>query len=460
MQGRGDKKLPRMLAALLLIALLATLTACGGGGAGNGNGNSAGGGGTADAQDNSADTGGNADTAGGDAGKSGGKVTVTFWNGFTASDGEVLKEIVKKYNEANAGKVEIKMDIMPWDQLYQKLPPSIATNTAPNLILTGPATSLTYIENGSFLDISDFFTVTGSDPNNFVEAALKLGQLDGKQYLIPMQSFSQFLYWNKDLFQAAGLDPEKPPATWDELGQLAEKLTDPKKNQFGIGLPVKGALPYYGSLLIANGGDAVDVAAKKSVVYSEENLNSLQWLQNLARKKVSPKGASGADLDKVMNSGKLAMYINGPWLINGLRENNINFGVTQLPKGSVKQATLMDMTGYAVIKGTNDEQKKAIYDFIHYWNSTEIGKEWSMRNGFPPYLKSVIDDPEVKADPTVSELSKMGDIAQTWLVGLKSSGKIDTDALFPMIEAIQSGADVDKELKKASDKIDELLKTE
>jgi multiple sugar transport system substrate-binding protein len=449
----AKKNLLKLTCMLSIIVVLVVVTACSSGSSKTSE--------TQKGAANSSSTPTDSESKSNSGGKSGGKVTVTFWNGFTASDGEVLKEIVKKYNQANADKVEIKMDIMPWDQLYQKLPPSIATKTAPNFILTGPAAALTYVENGSFQDVSDFFVATGTEKADFVDVSLKLGQVDGKQYLIPMQVFAQYLYWNKDLFKAAGLDPEKPPTTWDEMGAYAVKLTDPKKNQYGLGLAVKGAPPYYASLFLANGGSSVDIANKKSTVNSAENLKSLEWLRDLTyTKKVTPKGASGVDLDKSITSGKLAMLINGPWLINGLRENKINFGITQLPKGAVKQSTIMDMSAFAIIKDTAPEQKTAIYDFIKYWNSTEIGKEWSTRNGFPPYLKSVIDDPDIKNDPIVSELSKMSDIAETWLTDIKSAGKIDSDAMFPMIEAIQNGANPVDELKKASGKIDELLKTE
>jgi multiple sugar transport system substrate-binding protein len=440
-QSKARKSLHALLYGAMALTMIG-LTACGG--------------------TNSSGTGAGAASAAGQADKAAApakKVTLSLWNGFTGPDGDLLKTIVDDYNKKNSDKVEIKMDIMPWDQLNQKLPPSIATNTAPSFVMTIGAFAAPYINNGSFQDMSDFFSVSGANKADFTDASLQMGQKDGKQYLLPMQMNGLYLYWNKDLFKAAGLDPEKPPETLDQLAQYAVKLTDPSKNQFGMGMPVNGAPEYFTSFLIGNGGDVVDLQAKKSVFNSQANVNTLTWMQDLVvNKKVSPKGATGADLDKLMQSGKLAMYINGPWLAPGLKSNNISFGVALPPKGSVKQFTSFGGIGFAIPSSTPADQKKAIYEFIKYWNSTEIGKTWSLKNGFPPYLNSVINDPQVKADPLVSAMANMGNAAGPFLPNLMSAGKITNDILFTAVEAIENGQPVADVVKKTSDQIDDALK--
>ncbi|UUZ86846.1 extracellular solute-binding protein [Paenibacillus sp. P26] len=337
----------------------------------------------------------------------------------------------------------------------------MATKTAPSFVMTIGGFATPYIQNGSFQDMSDFFSVTGADKADFTSASLQMGQKDGKQYLLPMQMNGLYLYWNKDLFKAAGLDPEKPPETMEQLAEYAVKLTDPGKNQFGLGSPVKGAPEYFASFLMGNGGDIVDLQAKKSLLHSSANLKTFTWLQDLVvNKKVSPKGATGADTDKLMQSGKLAMYINGPWLAPGLKSNNISFGIALPPKGGAARYTSFGGIGFAIPSSTPADQKKAVYDFIKYWNSTEIGKEWSLKNGFPPYLNSVINDPQVKADPLVSAMANMGDAAQPYLPNLTSAGKITNDILFPAIEALENGRPAAEVTAKASAQIDDALKAE
>ena len=78
-------------------------------------------------------------------------------------------------------------------------------------------------------DLSDFWEKTGVDKDDFMEESITALQYDGKQIMLPFHWYSTYLYWNKDLFEAAGLDPETPPTTWDEVYTMAEQITDPSK---------------------------------------------------------------------------------------------------------------------------------------------------------------------------------------------------------------------------------------
>jgi ABC-type sugar transport system, periplasmic component len=390
------------------------------------------------------------------------KVTISFWNGFTGPDGDLLKTIVDEYNASNTDHVEVKMDIMPWDQLFQKLPPAIATNTAPDLVVMWPGAARTYIENRTFLPLDDYFEKMGVDRSAYTEASLDFGKgRTGTQYMLPMQVQPIYLFWNKTLFKEAGLDPDRPPATLEELEEYAVKLTDPAKNRFGLGLPVKGSPAYFVPFIKGNGGDFVDTENLKSVLNSPENIATLTWLQDLVvNKKVSPAGATGADMDKLMLSGQMGMFITGPWLVGGLRENNIDFGVAPPPAGSKRQFIEIDGIGFSIPKGTGEKEKEAAYKFIRFWSSKETVKRWSLANGFPPFLIEVMEDPDIQNDPLVSSMSAMGDSGEPFLRGLITAGTISDDALWPMIELIQAGRDVAETVKSVSDHIDEILKSE
>ena len=291
-------------------------------------------------------------------------VTLQFWNVFTGSDGDILREIVDNYNATNTDNITIEMDIMPNDTLQQKLPAAIATGTAPDMVLFGVENIAPYVSNDSLEDISDFWDVTGVDQSNFLENVTELSYVDGKLYGTPMQYNVSYLYWNKDLFEAAGLDPETPPATIEELTEYAEKLTDPSKNQYGLALPTNAT---YMQFLWANGGDADDPATNKNLLDSEENLKTLEWLQDLTvNKKVSPENVTGSDADAMLQAGQIAMYMSGPWQINGLREQGINFGIAPCVAGSAGSFSPAGGCSYVIPKGTDDVKKQAVYQFMKY----------------------------------------------------------------------------------------------
>jgi multiple sugar transport system substrate-binding protein len=391
-----------------------------------------------------------------------GKVTVTFWNTFTGSDANTLKSLVNDFNQQNTGKIQINMNIMSSDVFNQKLPISIASKTAPDLVTLNVADVLTYEKEKSIEDLSDFFSKTGTDQTNFVASSLKIGYVDSKQYGLPMQVFdSTNMYWNKDLFKAAGLDPDSPPKTFDELAADAVKLTNVSKNQYGFGMCASAAPQFYSVFIRGNGGSVVDMSAKKSVLNSATNIATFEWLHTLAyTNNVSPKSTGGVDMDNLMQSGRLGIYFDGPWLEPGLKSHNINFGIGQVPSGSSGISGVLDGTLFAIPTGTKGNQKTAIYAFLKYWNSTSVGRQWSLSDGMPPYLNSVINDPEIKADATISAFASNMSNSVAWNSGLESAGKIDSDVLFPLIAQLQTNCNVSDVVNKASSMIDTLLQSE
>ncbi|MHC5216557.1 ABC transporter substrate-binding protein [Enterococcus sp. LJL128] len=386
-------------------------------------------------------------------------VTLTFWNGFTASDGEILQNIVDDFNKTNDKNIKIEMDVMTWANLNEKLPPAISSKTAPDFIALNYPDFAQYVENGAVQSLDDFWDYDGVDKADFTETAVDLGKVEDKQYFIPMQVQGMYMYWNKDLFKAAGLDTETPPKTWTELTEMAPKLTDSSKNVSGFVFNKDGTAPLY-NWILANGGKLINDDYTKSEFASPENLKTLKAIQQMIHvDKAGPESISGAEMDNLMNAGQLSIEINGPWLNNGLKANEINYGVTTLPQASEsgEQTAILDGVGYAIPASTDSKKKEAIYEFLKYWNTTEIGKKWSIENGFPAYLNSVAEDDEVKNNEIVSELSKQMDYAEPFLPGFTKISAINNDIINPMIEKLLAGEDPEKLMNDADKAINDLL---
>ncbi|MDD3206177.1 MAG: ABC transporter substrate-binding protein [Lachnospiraceae bacterium] len=383
-------------------------------------------------------------------------VTLNFWNVFTGSDGDILRTIVDNYNQTNEDNITINMDIMPNDTLQQKLPAAIATNTAPDFVLFGVENIAPYVSNDSLEDISDFWETADVDKTNYLDNVVDLSYVDGKMYGSPMQYNVQYLYWNKDLFEAAGLDPETPPTTLEELEEYAVKLTDSSKNQYGLGLPTSAT---YMQFLWANGGDADDVNTNENLLNSEENLKTLTWLQNMAvNEKVTPQNVSGADADAMLQAGQIAMYMSGPWQINGLNEQGINFGIAPCVAGTDGAYSPAGGCSFVIPKGTDDAKKAAVYKFMKYWLSDAILKEWSQKNGFPVWSKTLLEDTDIQNDEVLSSISEATEIGRAYNLGYPLASQIDNDVMIPLFEQVITGASTPEDaLKQASTAMDTVL---
>ncbi|MBL1226104.1 ABC transporter substrate-binding protein [Enterococcus sp. BWR-S5] len=400
--------------------------------------------------------GGGGSPSGGDSGDA---VTLTFWNGFTASDGEILQDIVDDFNKTNDKNITIEMDVMTWANLNEKLPPAISSKTAPDFIALNYADFAQYVENGAVQTLDDFWDYDGVDKSDFTETAVDLGVVNEQQYFIPMQVQGMYMYWNKDLFEKAGLDTEEPPRTWEQLTEMAPKLADSSTNVSGFVFNKDGTAPLY-NWMLANGGKLVSDDYTKSEFDSPENLKTLKAIQKMIHvDKAGPESISGAEMDNLMNAGQLAIEINGPWLNNGLKANEINYSVTTLPQATEdgEKTAILDGVGYAIPASTDSSKKEAIYEFLKYWNTTEIGKKWSVENGFPAYLNSVAEDDEVKNNEIVSELSKQMDYAEPFLPGFSKIAAINNDIINPLIEKLLAGDDPEKLMKDADKAINDLL---
>lgn len=379
--------------------------------------------------------------------------TLTFWNGFTSTDGDVLKEISERYNADNEYATKIAMDVMPWDTFNEKLPAAIASSNAPDFVLCSSGYYSPYIEAGSFQDTSDYFEITGASRDEFDENVLKLLQYDDLLVGIPMQMVSHYLFWDKDLFEAAGLDPDTPPASLEQMKEYAGKLTDSSKNQYGFLIPSNNNVTAQ-YIMYGFGADyTVPGDETKAALNSPESVRAFEWMKEVY---VDMKASPSDSDDNTFISGQLGMFINGPWIINGLRENEINFGVTAVPaaEGNEKGAAVIPV-GFSIPKTTPADRKELIYDFVHYWNSPDVCTEWTQRCGTPAYLKAAQEN--LKDDETTIALSEPLSYGR---VVLKKVGvsQVAAEALYPSLEEIFAGADIQSTLDKYNGVAQGLLK--
>lgn len=271
-----------------------------------------------------------------------------------------------------------------------------------------------------------------------------------------MQYNLQYLYYNKDIFEAAGLDPEAPPTTLDEMEEYALACTDASKNQYGLAFPMDSV--WFIQYLWANGGDVISEDGTENLINSQENIDTLTWIQNLAvNEGATPQGLTAVDADTMFQAGQIAMYTSGPWNINGLNQLGINYGITAIPAGSDGAYSPEGGCSYMLTAGADDATREAVYKFMAYWLSDATLKEWSNRNGFPVWSYSVLEDEEIQANDILLDVSEASEIGRDWHLNLSIGSQIDNDVMVPMIEKILSGSDVTECLQEASDTLDGII---
>src|SRR6478609_7537078 len=209
-----------------------------------------------------------------DAGAGSDPVTVTFWNGFTGPDRPTVEALVEEFNSSQDA-IKVEMEISPWDQFYQRLLPSLASDDGPDLVAMDTARLPQYIDRGVFRSMDDYYADPATESDALVPAAVDAGMWDGTHYGVPMNFTTLLLYWNKALFEAAGLDPETPPATWDDFIAAAKALTDSDAGQYGLAIADHETVPMWPILLWGNGGGVVSDDGTTSLLNDPKTIEAL-----------------------------------------------------------------------------------------------------------------------------------------------------------------------------------------
>lgn len=390
-------------------------------------------------------------TTSGEGTQEAGKTVVSYWSGLTGADGDVLQDLITVYNETNALNVEVRLDTMPWDSLYQKLSTTLAVGEGPDIFTLQTERIGTYAKPGALASLDSLYAEKGVDASVIPPAYEKNLKYNGSYYGVPQNFATLLLYYNKDLFKKAGLDPEAPPTNWDELEEYALKLSGGTggEQQYGFGLATNNTIPMWPILLWQNGGDFIG-ADGVSVFNSPENIETVtRWSKLIKEDKIAPPTMTGGEIDKLFESGKLGMYFCGPWTAVTLEKTGVSFeyGIAQVPVGPKTNVTLGN--GVATVMASSSKKQEAVYDFLKYWNSVDTQVIWSLETGFPPARTDILEDERLKENPYVLEFAKASEHAEFYLQQLMNFDQIESQAILPAMESILL---TDEDVKTALDK--------
>jgi sn-glycerol 3-phosphate transport system substrate-binding protein len=252
-------------------------------------------------------------------------VKITFWYALSGAQGQVVEAMVKKFN---AEQKNITVDVIfqgSYADIAQKLTAAITAKTVPDIAQMGGAPTLA--ESGAIVPITEF--LTEPERADIYEGFLDYNKFAGKLVTMPFNNSVPMLYYNKDLFAAAGLDPNKPPATWDELVKAAQALTKP--GQWGLNTHTDTHW-YLSAMIMQNGGKILSDDGKKVVYNSPEGIEALQFWGDLVTKhKVMPANQH-AQASADFLAGKVAMMMRSSASLAAVeRDAKFKVGIAPLP---------------------------------------------------------------------------------------------------------------------------------
>ncbi len=219
---------------------------------------------------------------------------------------------------------------------------------------------------------------------SFYPSLMENGMAAGKTWGIPFQRSTIVMYYNKDAFREAGLDPETPPATWGGLVAAAKKLTKNDGSQWGLMIPSTG-YPYwmFGALAMQN-GQTLMTSGDKTNFDHPDVVEALEFWQNLGNEhKVMPKGTiEWGTLRQNFLEGRTAMMWHSTGNLTTVKKNaNFDFGVAMLPAGK-RRGTPTGGGNFYIFKDTSYTERQASLKLIKFMTAPENSAKWSVATGY------------------------------------------------------------------------------
>jgi len=328
------------------------------------------------------------------------KVTLRFWHSYSGFSERLFKSFVEEFEKENP-KIDIKLEYGGnlWT-MRDKLLTAIAGGSAPDIAEIDSYWTPIFAEGGALVNMEPYMAKPGYNKPDLQEPSLLSTQYEGRSYSIPFNLSNIVLYYNKQYFKEAGLDPEDPPETWEEVIEYGKKLTLDQNNdgvpeRWGFGCPIKadfGAIWYWLALFWQQGGELFNEELTESAFNTEAGVKATNiWRRMVHEENILSLSQGWSDFE----SGITAMELGSSSSLARRREN-MGFdtvGIALIPKGT-QRATVSGGGNLAIF--SNCEDKNAAWEFLKWIGSTEINKRWSMATGAIPVRKSVLNEPEYK----------------------------------------------------------------
>ncbi|MDU0201999.1 ABC transporter substrate-binding protein [Paenibacillus sp. MAH-36] len=235
--------------------------------------------------------------------------------------------------------------------------------------------------------------------NGFYEAFMGNTKSGDTVWSVPFQRSTIVLYYNKDLFKKAGLDPEKAPANWTELKEYAAKLTTSDKSQWGLEIPSTGYQYWMTQALSLQTGTNIVSPDGKQVFFNKPEVQeALQFYTDLGRKdKVMPEGAlEWATVPSDFISGKTAMMYHTTGNLTKVKTDaKFNFGVAFLPANK-KYGSPTGGGNLYVFKNIPEDHKAASIKFIQFLTQPDRVAQWSIDTGYVGTTKAAYETDKLK----------------------------------------------------------------
>jgi sn-glycerol 3-phosphate transport system substrate-binding protein len=402
---------------------------------------------------------------------------IHFWHAMGGQLGETVNELVKQFNQSQS-EYEVKpLNKGTYPEVLTGAIAAYRQKNPPHIVQVFDVGTQTMLMSGAVYPIAQLMKDQEVAINwgDFIKPVTGYYSKDGQLYSMPFNSSSPILYYNKDAFKKAGLDPEKPPATWTQVGEFSKKIiaAGGAKCGFTTSWPswtmLENTFPWHDQPFATNqnGYTGLDT---KLLINGEFGLKHIGQLAAWQKEGVYSYGGRMGQPDPKFINGDCAMLIQSSAVIGGFKKSIKNFawGTGQLPHWGApykKQNTIVGGGTLWVLKGQKAADYKGVAQFMKFISEPKQQQWWSVTTGYVPITQTAIKSLEAaehfKKNPEQwTALSQLAGTPTANSQGHRLGNMAQIrDVVEPELESIFAGSKTTKEgLDAAVAKANEILK--
>nr|WP_156609779.1 ABC transporter substrate-binding protein [Auraticoccus cholistanensis] len=342
-----------------------------------------------------------------------GLTEITFWHSMDATNGIALQKLVDQFNAEHAGRIHVTAVFQgTYDDAITKYKASVQSDTTPSLVQVYDIGTQFMIDSGQVVPIADFAERDGYDLDQIQPNIAGYYSVARRQWSMPLNSSVPLLYYNKDAFRAAGLDPDDPPGNLAEIRAAAERLSASRGGpvQYGFGAAIYGwLLEQFASTSqqlwcdAENGRNGERVT--QALLDQPTVVETVGWWQQMTADGLAVNtGRVTKDAQDAFKAGQTAITLESTGALKSFAtaaEGKFELGVAPYPvvSGELAPGAGPSIGGASLWisgLGHTEAEKEASWQLVQFLASPESQAQWHIETGYFPINTAALELPQEK----------------------------------------------------------------
>lgn len=401
------------------------------------------------------------------------KQTVTFWHAMGGAAQEALNKIVDDYNQSQ-DKIQVNAEYQgTYDEALTKFHTVAGTDSAPTMIQVFEIGTMSMINSGHIEPIQNYVDKDDYDMTGLEENIINYYKIEDKFYSMPFNSSTPVMYYNKDAFEAAGLDPENPPATFEEIEDASRKIAESNPEMKGFALQAYGwlfeqLLANQGALLMNKDNGRSDTPTE--IGFTEEQGKSIfNWVKNMIDEETFANyGTNGDNMVSGFLAEDVAMFMQSSASARDVIDNapfEVGVAFIPHPESTEREGVVIGGASLWMVDGKEQAEKDAAWEFMKYLQTPKVQAEWHVGTGYfainpAAYEEQVVLDaykemPQLQVTVEQLQSTKSSFATQGAIMDMIPEGRRIVETA---LETVYNGGDVDEAYQNTVEQLNQAIK--